>query len=307
MHEICRSILILPVNNARFVEKAYLRGADGVMLDLEDSVPPAEKESARKLIKDYIPLVGLGGSKVFVRINKDPSLLPYDVDASVHKGLDAIALPNTESAEEVHDLETQLEKLEEARGIGAGRIKLHILIETPRGVLRAQEIAGASSRIVYIGLGNEDYCMELGVEPSPEGTEIFYPLSYLVTVCKTAGISAKGLLGSIGGFRDLEAFERAANAARQLGCDGAGCIHPNQVEVLNQVFSPSPEKIEYAHLAVKAFEEGVGKGTASVNLNGKMVDIPIYNRAKLILEHAVAIDEIKQRKARALAKASKRG
>jgi len=297
-----RSTLILPVNIPKFVEKAYQRGADAILLDLEDAVPPAEKENARKLIKNSISLAARGGAEVGVRINKDPSWLPLDVEASVYPGLDGITLPKTESAEEVRQLEALVEKLERARGIKPGHIEFSILIETPRGLLKAQEIAMASPRIESMTVGMEDYCLELGVEPSPEGLEIFYPLSWIVTVCKAAGIRPMGLLGSIAEFRDLQGFEQAAARARQLGCEGASCIHPDQVPVLNRVFSPPPEKVEYARRAVEVFEEGVRRGTASVNLDGKMVDIPVYNRSKRILQRAEAIAAVEQRKAEALAR-----
>lgn len=295
-----RSTLILPVNIPKFVEKAYLRGADAILLDLEDAVPPAEKENARKLIKDSISLAARGGAEVGVRINKDPSWLTLDVEASVYPGLDGITLPKTESAEEVRNLEALVEKLERQRGIKPGHIEFAILIESPRGLLKAQEIAIASPRIESMTVGMEDYCLELGVEPSPDGLEIFYPVSWVVTVCKAAGIRPMGLLGSIAVFRDLQGFEQAAARARQVGCEGASCIHPDQVPVLNQVFSPPPEKVEYARRAVEAFEEGVRRGTASVNMDGKMVDIPVYNRSKLILQRAEAIAAVEQRKAEAL-------
>jgi len=297
-----RSTLILPVNIPRFVEKAYLRGADALLLDLEDAVPPAEKDSARKLVRNSLVLAAKGGAEVYVRINKDPSWLPLDVEASVYPGLDGITLPKVESAEEVRNLETLVKKLERGRGIPPGHIKFSILIESPRGLLKAQEIAGASSRIESMAIGPEDYCLELGVEPSADGLEIFYPVSWVVTICKSAAIRPLGLLGSIGGFRDLEGFERAARRAQQLGCEGASCIHPDQVPVLNRVFSPAPEKVDFARQAVQVFEEGVKKGTASVSLEGKMVDIPVYHRAKLILERAEAIAVVEQRKAAALAR-----
>ena len=297
---IRRSTLILPVNIPRFVEKAYQRGADAILLDLEDAVPPAEKANARKLIKDSIPVAARGGAEVGVRINKEASLLSLDVEASVHPGMDCITLPKTESAEEVRNLEALVEKLERARGIKPGHIQFSILIESPRGLLKAQEIATSSPRIESMTIGMEDYCLELGVEPSPDGLEIFYPVSKVVTVCKAAGIRPMGLLGSIAGFRDLPAFEQAASRARQVGCEGASCIHPDQVAVLNQVFSPPPEKVEYARRAVQAFEEGVRQGTASVNMDGKMVDIPVYNRSKLILQRAEAIAAVERRKAEAL-------
>ena len=150
-------------------------------------------------------------------------------------------------------------------------------------------------------IGPEDYCLELGVEPSPDGMEIFYPLSYIVIVCKPVGVRPMGLVGSIAGFRDLEAFERSVTRARQIGCEGASCIHPDQVAVINRAYTPAQEKIEFARRAVEAFEEGLKKGTASVNLDGKMVDIPVYNRAKLILTRAEAIAAVEKRKAEALA------
>ena len=299
---IRRSTLILPVNIPRFVEKAYQRGADAILLDLEDAVPPAEKANSRKLIKDSIPVAARGGAEVGVRINKDASLLSLDVEASVYQGMDCITLPKTESAEEVRNLEALVEKLERARGIKPGHIQFSILIESPRGLLKAQEIAASSPRIESMTIGMEDYCLELGVEPSPDGLEIFYPLSKVVTVCKASGIRPMGLLGSIAGFRDLPAFEQAASRARQVGCEGASCIHPDQVAVLNQVFSPPPEKVEYARRAVQAFEEGVRQGTASVNMDGKMVDIPVYNRSRLILQRAEAIAVVERRKAEALAR-----
>ena len=299
---ILRSNLILPVNIPRFVEKAYLRGADAIVLDLEDSVPPAEKENARKLVRDSIPVAARGGAAVGVRINKDPSLLALDVDAAVYPGLEGITLPKAESADEVRHLEALVGKKERERGIKLGQIQFSILIETPRGLLKAQEIAVASSRIESMSIGSEDYCLELGVEPSADGLEVFYPLSRVVTVCKSVGIRPMGVLGSIAGFQDLEGFERAASRARQLGCEGASCIHPDQIEVLNRVFSPDPAKVEFARRAVQAFEEGLKRGTASVNLDGKMVDIPVYYRAKFILGRAEAIAAMEKRKAEALAK-----
>jgi citrate lyase subunit beta / citryl-CoA lyase len=297
---IRRSTLILPVNVPRFVEKAHLRGADAIMLDLEDAVPSSEKAGARRLIREAILLVSRGGAEVFVRVNYDPAHLTEDLKASVCQGLDGICFPKTESAREVEHLEAQVADLERSQGITPGRIELALLIESPRGLLNLEAIAGASPRIRTISLGPEDYCLELGVEPSLDGTELHYALSSVVTVCKAAGIAPMGLLGSIAGFRDLESFERAAARARDLGCVGASCIHPDQVAVLNRVFSPPPEKVEHARIAVETFETGLRNGTASVSVDGAMVDTPVYRRAQRILEQAAAIAEVEKRKAEAL-------
>jgi citrate lyase subunit beta/citryl-CoA lyase len=297
-----RSTLILPVNVSRFVEKAHRRGADAVMLDLEDAVPDREKGSARRLIREAISMVARGGAEVLVRVNHDPALLSEDLDASIHPGLDGICLPKTESEEDLARLDAEITRLERARGLPLGSIEIAALIESPRGLLRIERIAAAGPRVRSLSLGPEDYCLELGVEPSESGTELLYALSKVVTVCSAAGIAPLGLLGSIAGFQDLATFERAATGARGLGCVGASCIHPDQVTVLHRVFSPSPEKIARARAVAEAFEAGTRSGTASVQVDGAMVDTPVYRRAQRLLERADAIARVEKRKAEALAR-----
>ena len=295
-----RSSLILPINVPKFVERAHLRDADAIVLDLEDAVPPAEKVSARKLIPESLRMVARGGAEVAVRVNNEPALLADDIDAAVQPGLDTISFPKAESAEQIRAVVAQIEKLEKARGITPGHVRLSLAVETPRGLLAAREIATSSNRIATMSVGVEDYCLELGVEPSPDGTELLYAVSTIVTICKATGITPTGLVGSIAGFRDIATFEGAAERARKLGCLGAGCIHPDQVGVLNRVFSPDPAKVAYAEQVVTAFEEGVRRGTASVNVDGKMVDVPVYKRALVILNRARAVAETERRKKEAL-------
>jgi citrate lyase subunit beta/citryl-CoA lyase len=295
-----RSSLILPLNVRRFVEKAYARGADAVVLDLEDSVPTQEKASARKLVRDSLALAGRGGAEVLVRVNNDPALLADDIDAAVHPGLDGLSIPKAESAAQIHDIVARIERLEGVRGLTPRHLRLSLAIETPRGLLAVEEIARSSDRIATMSIGVEDYCLELGVEPSADGLELLYPVARLVTVCKAVGVQPTGLVGSIAGFRDLATFEQAAQRARQLGCEGAGCIHPDQVAVLNRVFTPDPAKVEHARQVVEAFEDGVRRGTASVNLDGKMVDVPVYKRAQVVLARARVVADTERRKTEAL-------
>jgi citrate lyase subunit beta / citryl-CoA lyase len=295
-----RSSLILPVNVPRFVEKAWTRGADAVVLDLEDSVPAAEKASARKLVRESLASAGRGGAEVLVRVNNDLALLADDIDGAVHPGLDGLSIPKAESAAQIHEIVSRIEQLERARGLTPGHVRLSLAIETPRGLLAVEEIARASERIATMSIGVEDYCLELGVEPSADGLELLYPVARLVTVCKAVGVQPTGLVGSIAGFRDLPVFEAAAVRARQLGCEGAGCIHPDQVTVLNRVFTPGPARVEHARRVVEAFEDGVRRGTASVNLDGKMVDVPVYKRAQVVMARVRAIEETERRKAEAV-------
>jgi citrate lyase subunit beta/citryl-CoA lyase len=193
-----------------------------------------------------------------------------------------------------------VEKLEKESGLKPRTIVFDLLIESPLGTLNLLEISAASRRTQSLTLGPEDYCRELGVEPSVEGIELLHPLAKIVTVCKARGIKPLGLLGSIAEFRDLAKFEQYARRAKQMGCEGASCIHPDQVKILNQVFSPDPAKVESANRIMEAFEEGLKKGTASVSVGGQMVDIPVYNRAKSLLEQKRAIEELEQRKTEAL-------
>lgn len=297
-----RSALILPINVPRFVERAHLRDADAIVLDLEDAVPAAEKVGARRLIPDALRAVARGGAEVGVRVNNVPALLADDIDAAVHPGLDTINFPKAESVDQVRAVVARLERLERKRGLAPGHVRLSLALETPRGLLAAREIAGASDRIATMSVGVEDYCLELGVEPSADGLELLYAVSTVVTVCKATGIQPTGLLGSIAGFRDIAVFEAAAQRARQLGCVGAGCIHPDQVVVLNRVFSPDPARVAYAERVVAAFDEGVRRGTASVDVDGKMVDVPVYRRALVVLERARAVAGTERRKAEALAR-----
>src|SRR5215475_4667562 len=238
--------------------------------------------------------------EVLVRVNNDPALLAADIDAAVHPGLDGLSIPKAESAAQIRDIVAQIDRLERARGLTAGHLRLSLAVETPRGLLAVEEIARSSDRIATLSVGVEDYCLELGVEPSADGLELLYPVARLVSVCKAIGIQPTGLVGSIAGFRDLATFEGAALRARQLGCEGAGCIHPDQVVVLNRVFTPDPAKVALARRVVEAFEEGVRRGTASVNLEGKMVDVPVYKRAQVILARARAVEDTERRKAEAL-------
>jgi citrate lyase subunit beta / citryl-CoA lyase len=299
-HPARRSSLILPVNVPRFVDKAYSRGADAIVLDLEDSVPGQEKANARRLVPAALSLAGRGGAEVLVRVNNDPALLADDIDAAVHPGLDGLSIPKAEAAGQIRDIVARIERLERERKLPLGHLRLSLAIETPRGLLAVEEIARASDRIATMSIGVEDYCLELGVEPSADGAELLYPVARLVTVCKAVGVQPTGLVGSIAGFRDLGTFEGAARRARQLGCEGAGCIHPDQVTVLNRVFTPDPARVEHARRVVEAFEDGVRRRTASVNLDGAMVDVPVYKRAQVVMARARAVEETERRKAEAL-------
>jgi citrate lyase subunit beta/citryl-CoA lyase len=298
-----RSSLIMPVNQPRFVEKAYLRGADAIVLDLEDAVPPREKARARALVKDAIPLAARGGADVLVRVNKPVEMLVEDLDAAIHPGLNGIAVPKAESAAEIHMLDELVSYWERRRGIPAGTVQLAVSVETAKGVLRAEEIATASPRLVSIGAGPEDLALDLGIESTVEGREFLYVKLRMVIVANAAGVQPLGLMGTLADYRDLEGLARSAREAYRVGFRGAGVIHPAQVPICNQAYAPTAEQVAWARRVIAAFEEGVARGTASVAVDGRMIDIPIAEKAGRLLARAAAIEAKEARKAAALRQA----
>jgi citrate lyase subunit beta / citryl-CoA lyase len=295
-----RSSLIMPVNQPRFVEKAYLRGADAIVLDLEDSVPPAEKGRARPMVKDAIPVAARGGADVFVRINKPVEMMVEDLDAAIHPGLTGLALPKVESAAEIHMLDELTTFWEGRRSIPAGTIQFSVSVETARGVLRAEEIASASPRIASIGAGPEDLALDLGIEATVEGTELLYIKLRMIVVANAAGVLPMGLMGTLANYADLEGLARSAREAYRVGFRGAGLIHPLQVPICNEAYAPPPQQVEWSRRVIEAFEEGVARGTASVSVDGHMIDIPIVEKAHRLLARASAIAAKEARKAEAM-------
>jgi len=296
-----RSSLIFPVNVPRFVEKAYTRGADCVIMDLEDSVPGAEKDSARALVKGSIPVVGKGGGDVAVRINRPLEEARRDLEASVWPGLTCVALPKVESAEEVRLRDSVITELEARRGLPPGSVQLAVSVETALGVIRAFEIASASPRIVTIGVGAEDLTQEMGVQTSVGGEELWYARSKVLMDAYAAGVQPMGLIGvEPFSWREPEKAYDAAVNSRRLGYKGAQSIHPAPIPHLNRGFSVPEGEVDYMRRALDAFEEGLERGTASVNLEGRMIDIATAERCRKVLRRAAAIEEMERRKSEAL-------
>ncbi len=287
--KIQRSMLILPVNVSKFVEKAHTRGADAIVLDLEDAVPIAEKQAARLLVKDSIKLAGKSGSDVLVRINNDDDMIRQDLEASVMDGLSAIFFPKVERPEQIVELESKISQLERDNSLAPGTVKISVHVEGPLGILNLKHIAASGARIESISLGVDDYSLQMGIRLSDTANELLFPLATIATVSRAFGLTPLGVAGSVAEFSDLEKFRKSAYQARNLGFSGAYCIHPLQVAILNDVFSPSPDEIIWAKSVVECFEEALGNGRASTSLNGKMIDTPVYKQALAALQMAESI------------------
>ena len=296
-----RSSLIMPVNVPAFVEKAHLRGADAIVLDLEDSIPPAEKERARTLVKAAIPLVARGGADVLVRINRPWELQEADLEAVIWPGLTGIAYPKPETVEEFQRADETIGRLERERGIPPGTVTMSTSIETVAGFFNAEALARATPRLVAIGLGSEDFTLDLGIEPTAEGTELLYGKLFMVLLARQAGLYPMGMMRTIADYRDVEGQRRAIQLARAVGYRGSSCIHPLQVPPLNEGFSPTPAEVDYARRVIDVYEEVEAQGRASVGLDGKMIDIPVVERARRLLARAERIAAFEERKRAALA------
>src|SRR5215212_626971 len=284
-----RSSLIMPVNVPAFVEKAHLRGADAICLDLEDSVPPREKDRARTLVKGAVPKAARGGADVTVRINRPWELAREDLDAVIWPGLAGINYPKPETVDELQRLDETIGRYEQGRGIPAGTIKIGTSIESVAGFFNARALAHATPRLVAIGQGSEDFTLDLEIEPTADGLELFYPKLFMVLLAREAGLYPMGTMRGVADFRDLDGYR------------GASCIHPGQVPLLNEGFSPTPDSVEYARRVIEVYEEAEAQGRASVALDGKMIDIPVVVRARRLLARAERIAAMEERKRAALA------
>ncbi len=287
---VMRSILYVPGNNPKMVSKAPSFPADIITMDLEDAVPPAEKENARKIVAENLKYVGQNGSQVFVRINNwETGLTNDDLEAIVWEGLDGVTLAKTGHPDDVQRLDWKLEELESRRGLEVGTVKISMLLETAKGICNAYECCLASKRNVNAIFGAVDYCRDMRVKLTSEAVEQEYARARMAVACRAAGIVA--IDAPFVAFQDIPGFEKNVAVGKQMGYEGRMIIHPSQIEPSNRMYAPDPADVEWAHGVVKCFEEeGIAKGKAAVSLNGKMVDTPVYLNAKDILAAQAEID-----------------
>ena len=286
---VWRSLLFVPVNVPKFVETVHTRGSDAVILDLEDSVPPAEKANARQMIQAAAPKVAKSGADVVVRINQPLELAVRDIEAAVSPAIHTLMLPKIDSAGHVRLIAELIDRIEAEKGMRVGHTKLMALIETPAAYARTDEIAGAHPRLISISLGSEDFAMEINGEPA---TDILaYPKQRVAIAAVANGLMPMGIIGSVADFADLEGYRKSARLARRMGFRGASCIHPKHVAILNEEFGPKPKDIEWSRRVIEVYEKAKAEGRASVQLDGKMIDIPIVIRAERILADAERIEK----------------
>jgi citrate lyase subunit beta/citryl-CoA lyase len=296
---VWRSMLFVPVTQRRFVDGAARRGADAIILDLEDSVAPSEKERARTLIHEAAGIVSRGGADVVVRINRPLRMAVRDIEAAVGPGVLALALPKIDSAEHVRLLAEIVDEVEAERGVPPGTTRLIAMVETTAAFFRIAEIARAHPRLCALNLGAEDFATSAGILPEPEALSM--PKQTAVFAARAAGIMPMGFIGSIAEFHDLDAFRETIRRSRRFGFIGASVIHPSQVAILNEEFRPSAAEVDHAGRVVAAYDKAYAEGVGAVTVDGRMIDVPVYERAQLLLEREAAIAAREAKKQAAIA------
>jgi citrate lyase subunit beta/citryl-CoA lyase len=279
--------MFVPVTAEKFVRAGADKGADAIILDLEDAVAPSQKEHARTLIAGAIPQVNRNGADVVVRVNRPWRLLVRDLEAAVVPGVAALMLTKVDSPEHVHAVEEIVSELEAERGLPTGALKFIALVETASGFFRIEQIAKCSQRVVGLSLGSEDFAADVGMQSDPEG--LFYPKQHTIFAARAAGIMPMGFIGSIADFRDQEAFRAIVRRSRRLGFMCASAVHPLQVAVLNQEFSPDPAEVARAERMIAAYDEAYAQGLGAVQFEGAMIDVPVVNRARSVVRRAAAL------------------
>jgi citrate lyase subunit beta/citryl-CoA lyase len=277
--QLRRSRLYLPGNEPKFFVNAGLHSPDGIILDLEDSVAPTEKDAAQLLVRNALRSVDFYGAERMVRINQLPKGLD-DLKFIVPHNVNVILVPKCESAEQIHLLEKEVEKLKKQHKV-ENPIYFMPIIESALGVIKAYEIASASKNNCALAIGLEDYTADIGTQRTNDGRESIFARQMLVNAAKAAGIQAIDTVFS--DVSDMEALRQSVLEAKALGFEGKGCIHPRQIKVVHEAFAPTTEEIEKAKKIVQAFEEAEKKGLGVVSLGSKMIDPPVVKRAQRIL------------------------
>jgi citrate lyase subunit beta/citryl-CoA lyase len=273
-----RSLLFVPANVERFVAKAHTRGADAIILDLEDSVTLAEKDAARAALPAAAARVAGHGVDVLARINRPWRMAIRDLEAVVDEHVHTIVVPKVADASHIRFVAEIIDELEVERDLPRGRTGLLAFVESPGALADVDRIAAASERLVGLFLGADDFSVETGMQPDKAG--LLGPSQQIVFAARRAGILPLGFVGSIADYSDLHAYRATIREARALGFSGGLAIHPSQVGIMNEEFMPSEEEVAHARGVLEAYEAACAAGRGATEYQGKMIDAPVVARAR---------------------------
>jgi citrate lyase subunit beta/citryl-CoA lyase len=289
--EFIRTALFVPGNRPDRVDKAVGTAADVVIIDLEDAVPYSQKKETRPIVRKKI--LDYPQRPVFVRVNAvDTEFFQQDLKEVVAEGLACIVVPKIEAAEQIQQINQELLKVEENKGLRPGSVSIIPLIETALAIENVFQIVSQRTdpqRLFTVAFGAADFALDMGFEITKTGEELFYPRSKIAVACRAAGVEPPLDTPFMIDLKDSEALEADTKRACRLGFQGKLCIHPNQVDICNRLFSPSKAEIEYAQKVIQAFDAAEADGTAAIQLEGKFIDYPVVERSRRILKIAKLI------------------
>nr|WP_246125384.1 CoA ester lyase [Exilibacterium tricleocarpae] len=277
-----RSFLFVPTHKKSFWKKAYSRGSDTIILDLEDSVPVPEKVNARMQLVKALTHCKKHNKPTIVRINQSIRDAIHDLETAITNFTDAILVPKVRDSKHIETIDEIVTELEYERNIRAGNIKIIATLESAEGVLNSARIALSSPRMVALALGPEDLATDLGCAPTEYS--LLGACQTIILGARAANLFAIGFPGSISEYQDKISYRKSIEKGRALGFSGAFCIHPDQIEIVNTVFSVTLSEIEWAKKVVSAQEDVADHHSGAFSLDGKMIDEPIIDRAKTILK-----------------------
>lgn len=281
---IMRSWMFVPGHQGRMIDKAYRLKLDVAMFDIEDGVPPAEKNTARAMMPETLDRPS-GGMLRFVRIHPvETKEIEVDLPAVIRPGLDGLTLTKVNCPEDVTRVSAILDAREAQMGLERGSVRLLATIESARGLIQAPAIAASSPRLVGLMFGAEDFAMDLGLFNVRQGeaSDFLYARSALVVAAASEGLQAIDRVYL--DIRNPDGLEKDTQIARELGFTGKALIHPAQIEVVEKVFRPTDAEVEYARRVVDAFEAAEADGAGAVAVDGQMVDLPVVERARRVLQ-----------------------
>ena len=287
-----RSLLFCPVIAERFVAKAHCRGADAIILDLEDSIPPAEKQRARVAVAQAVDLIAQHRTTdIVIRINRPLDLAVSDIAVCVRPGVSALMVPKAMGPEHIRLLSEVVAGREIEQRLPVGSIGLIPMVETAEALSALEAIGRSDPRVVAMGVGSEDLATELGALPSVDS--MYLPKMMGIIAARASGILPLGLLGSVSMKLGADEYRARARRSRDLGMACAACIHPDQVTIINEEFGPRPEETARAHRIVTAFEAAERQGQGAVMIEGEMIDLPVVIRARRLLALAARAEATK--------------
>ena len=286
-----RSLLFVPGNQPNMLEKAASFSPDAFVPDMEDSVAWDDKSQARQVVTDHLEMLEKTGKRVIQRINSlDTGLCEEDLAAIVGPHIYGVSVGKINTVQDVTVISEYIGELESSSGISQGSIKLVLWIETALGLLNAYEILSSDDRIIAAAFGAEDFTNDMGIKRNEDDREILFPRSQVAIAAKAAGVLA--LDTPFFGFRDPDSLKSNSELFKSIGFKGKFAIHPLQVAIINECFSPSGQEIDHALEVIRVFEEAAALGRGSTSLEGQVVDVPVVKRAEALLDQARQMDII---------------